>query len=117
LLMPPAEWTTFPAGGYRLPRSAATRLARLGLKTGWPDILIVHRGVFGIELKTEVGRLSKTRISRFGRSGVRLIVGQADMHVRLRAAGMPVAVCRSLEDVLAALRGWEIPLRGAAVQG
>jgi hypothetical protein len=30
------------------------------------------------------------------------------------AAGMPIAVCRSVDEVLAALAGWHVPLRVAA---
>jgi len=112
LLIPPAEWTTMPAGGYGLSAAAAGRLARLGLKRGWPDLILVHAArVYGIELKTRTGRLSKTRIVRTRRGGPRVLVGQEEMHPRLEAAGMPIAVCRSLDDVLLALRKWRVPLR------
>ena len=40
LLPPPVEWTTVPAGGYELSAAARARLFRLGLRPGWPDIII-----------------------------------------------------------------------------
>jgi hypothetical protein len=39
-LRAPTTWTTFPAGGGGLERGRM--LARLGLRPGWPDILVVH---------------------------------------------------------------------------
>src|SRR4051794_21166197 len=65
LLQPPAQWTHFPAGGYGLSPQASARLSRLGLKPGWPDLLVCHDGrLYGLELKTRTGRLSTTRIVR-----------------------------------------------------
>ncbi|MGA9874535.1 MAG: hypothetical protein WBQ21_01875 [Solirubrobacteraceae bacterium] len=113
LVMPPAEWTTFPAGHAKLPPAVAAKLARLGLKRGIPDILVWHDGrSCGIELKRPGGVLSKTRMVRTKRRGaLRLVEGQADVFPRLVAAGMRIAVCRSVDEVLAALRGWGVPLR------
>ena len=114
LLPPPVEWTTVPAGGYELSAAARARLFRLGLKTGWPDLIIVHAGqVFGIELKNDDGVLSKTRIVRTRSGGARVVVGQRDMHTRLLASGMRLAVCRSLSAVLDQLHEWQIPTREA----
>ena len=65
LLLPPARWTTFPAGSVPLPPRYAAKLSRLGLKRGWPDIQVVHGGrIVGIELKRRGGKLSRTRIVR-----------------------------------------------------
>lgn len=112
VLLPPAEWTTFPAGGYGLTPQASSRLMRMGLKPAWPDILIVHdRRCYGIELKTEVGRLSITRTVRNRRGGPRTIVGQREMHPRLNAAGMEIAVCRSIDDVMGWMILWGMPTR------
>ena len=62
LLLPPARWTTFPAGNVPLPPQYAAKLARLGLQRGWPDILVLHDArIYGIELKRRGGGLSKTR--------------------------------------------------------
>lgn len=115
LLLPPAEWTTFPAGNVPLPPQFSAKLARLGLKRGWPDILVLHNRVYGIELKRAGGVLSKTRTVRTRSGGMRRLDGQADVFPRLLAAGMAqIAVCRSVEDVLAALNRWGIPMRGVS---
>src|SRR5262245_24536787 len=39
-LRPPTTWTTFPAGGGG--RARGRMLARLGLRPGWPDVLVLH---------------------------------------------------------------------------
>jgi hypothetical protein len=112
-LAPPAFWTTMPAGGYLLSAAARARLYRLGLKTGLPDVLLWHaRRSYGIELKDRDGRLSRTRVVRSKRTGrVRIVVGQQERHAELRAAGMEVAVCRSVDDVLRAVADWRLPVR------
>lgn len=112
LLLPPAQWTTFPAGHVQLPKAAAARLARMGLKRGWPDVLVLHAGTLhGIELKRPGGRLSKTRTVRTKRGALRVLDGQEDTFPRLEAAGMRIAVCSTVEAVLRALDRWNIPLR------
>lgn len=112
LLLPPAQWTTFPAGHVQLPKAAAARLARVGLKRGWPDVLVLHDGTLhGIELKRPGGRLSKTRTIRTKRGALRVLDGQQDTFPRLEAAGMKIAVCSTVEAVLRALEGWGVPLR------
>ena len=114
LLLPPTMWTAFPAGHVKLAPAQAARLYRMGLCRGWPDILIIHDGcVFGIELKTRTGVLSKTRIVRTRSGGARVVVGQRDMHTRLLASGMRLAVCRSLDGVLSQINAWGIPTREA----
>jgi hypothetical protein len=67
--------------------------------------------VFGIELKRHGGRLSTTRIIRTRNGSARLVEGQREMHPKLEAAGMSIAVCRSVDEVLTALAGWQVPLR------
>jgi hypothetical protein len=112
ILLPPTVWTTFPAGGYGLTAAAASRLARLGLKPGIPDLFIVHDGRFhGIELKTRTGRLSTSRQVRTRWGGTRLVLGQVEMLQALEAAGARVAVARSVDDVLFQLKTWNIPTR------
>ena len=115
LLLPPAMWTTFPAGNVPLPPQYAAKLSRLGLKRGWPDVLLVHRGIYGIELKRPGGVLSKTRVGRTSRGALRVLVGQEDVFPCLEAAGMRIAVCRSVPEVLAQLQAWGVPLRSYAV--
>lgn len=112
LLLPPAQYTCFPAGSVPLPPEYAAKLARMGLHRGWPDLLVVHGGgVFGIELKTRDGILSRTRIVRTKRGGQRELIGQREQFELLTQAGMKIAICRSLDDVLAALAAWGVPLR------
>jgi hypothetical protein len=114
LLLPPAMWTTFPAGSVPLPPQFAAKLSRLGLKRGWPDVLVLHGQLFGIELKRVGGILSRTRVVRTRSGAVRVLDGQVDVFPRLVAAGMSIAVCRSVDEVLAALATWQVPLRMAA---
>lgn len=108
-LSSPVEWTTFPAGSVPLPPAYAIKLARMGLHAGWPDILVLHGVLHGIELKRPGGQLSRTRTSRTRRGGLRLVEGQAEVFPRLQAAGMRLAVCHSCTEVLAALDAWGIP--------
>ena len=115
LLMPPAMWTCFPAGSVPLPPQFAAKLARMGLKRGWPDVLVLHRRLIGIELKVRGGRLSRTRVVRTRRGGLREIVGQEEVFPRLEAAGMTIGVCSSLPAVLAFLAACGVPLRMHAV--
>jgi hypothetical protein len=100
----PTAWTTFPAGGGGLKRGRM--LARLGLRPGWPDLLVMHptpltnQGnrhaiVLGIELKTEVGRQSLV---------------QRAIEAEFAAAGAGYAVCRTIDGVYAALIGAGIPV-------
>ncbi len=111
LVLPPAEWTTFPAGHVELSGQAAAKLARLGLKRNWPDVLVLHGALHGIELKRPGGRLSITRTVRTRRGRLRVVEGQREAFPRLEAAGMKLAVCESLDEVLAQLAAWGIPMR------
>lgn len=117
LLLPPAEWTTFPAGSVPLPPQFAAKLARLGLKRGWPDVLVLHGRMFGIELKRVGGVLSKTRVVRTRSGALRQLDGQVDVFPRLNLAGMEIAVCRSIDEVLDALDVWGVPTRQVRLGG
>lgn len=100
-LLPPAIWTTFPAGWGKLPKGTAGRLHASGLKAGFPDILIFHDGrCIGIELKVPAGRLSAIQQSMF--------------HA-LANAGVRVYVARSAEDVLVILREAKLPVRNLEI--
>jgi hypothetical protein len=113
LVQKPAEWTTFPAGSVPLPPRYAAKLHRMGLQRGWPDILLIYQGsIYGIELKRPGASISKTKWARTQRGGLRELVGQNEMFPRLEAAGMQIAVCRSVDDVIDQLAAWEIPMRG-----
>ena len=97
VLRPPAMYTTFPAGWGALNKATAGRLKACGLKMGMPDILVFYHGVtFGIELK--------------GRGGI-LSAAQKVMHANLRAAGVPVVVCSSVEGVFEFCKAYGLPMR------
>jgi hypothetical protein len=112
LLKPPAEWTTFPAGHMPLPVRFAAKLARLGLKRNWPDILILHGTLYGIELKRPGGQLSHARFVRNRRGTLRYVEGQREVFPRLEAAGMRIATCERVTEVFAALDRWGVPTKG-----
>ena len=42
------------------------------------------------------------------------MTGQVERHEMLEAAGARVAVCRTVDEVLAALKAWGIPTRARA---
>lgn len=82
-----------PNGGRRDAREGA-RLKGMGVKAGVPDILIVKDGrADWIELKADTGRVSPA---------------QRDMHCTLVERGCRIIVCRSIDEVIAALKAWEI---------
>ena len=113
LIAPPAQWAFYPAGAIQLSPAQVAKLARMGLKRGWSDFLVLHDWLYGIELKRQGGQLSQTRIVRTRRDSPRILVGQEDVFPLLIAAGMrDIAVCYSVAEALAALDRWHIPLRG-----
>ena len=80
---------------------AIKRKAR-GCIPGRPDIEIIYLGrAYRIELKAKGGTLSGTQLV---------------YHQTLKACGVPIAVCRSLDEVERALRLWNIPI-SASVMG
>ena len=115
LLMPPAQWTCFPAGHIPLPERWAAKLSRMGLKPNWPDILVLYERIYGIELKRVGARLSKTRTVRTRRGTLRIVEGQREVFPRLEAAGMVIATCSSLPAVMAQLAAWGVPLRNGVM--
>lgn len=113
LIAPPAQWAFYPAGAIKLSASQAAKLVRMGLKRGWPDLLVLHGKLYGIELKRPGAQLSQTRIVRTRRGSPRILAGQIDVFAELEAAGMhTIAVCYSTDEVIATLEMWGIPLRG-----
>lgn len=85
-----------PNGGRRSPTEAAI-FAGLGVLKGMPDLVLFWAGrAYCMELKAGRGQLSDNQLAA---------------HCRLRRAGIPVAVVRSLPDAIAFLRDCEIPLR------
>ena len=78
----------------------AKRLKAQGMRPGCPDWLIIGRApqdafayAWALELKAPGSYLSPA---------------QKAFHKRLEACGVPVAICRSLEEIEAALKGWGI---------
>jgi len=103
MVMPPAIWTTFPAGWGRLGKATAGSLNGCGLKAGMPDILVFYESTaVGIELKTDGGKVTSV---------------QRRTHEELRKAGIPVVICRSLSDIEDALNSYRIPMRPHKWQG
>lgn len=101
MLLPPALYTTFPAGWGWLPKSTAGRLKGSGLKAGFPDILVFFdRRCVGIELKKRDGALTEN---------------QKVMRPLLEAAGVQVFVCRTVDEVVAVLVAQGFPMRNNAV--
>jgi hypothetical protein len=113
LLLPPTMWFTYPAGAAELSPQQMARYSRIGLKRGLPDIWLLHAGVYCIELKRRGGSLSKTRVGRTRRGAPRVLVGQEEIFPLLIATGAveAIAVCSSVDEVLAQLARWQIPLR------
>jgi hypothetical protein len=103
ILIPPAMFTTFPAGWGKLTKATAGRLYASGLKKGMPDILVFDvrqrmdvTKVIGIELKVGIYSVSSA---------------QREMFAKLQAVGIRVYVCRNIEDVVGALDAADIPHR------
>jgi hypothetical protein len=113
LLLPPAMWFTYPAGAAQLSPQQMARYSRVGLKRGLPDIWLLYGGVYCIELKRRNGTLSKTRVARTKRGSPRILAGQADVFPQLIETGAieAIAICTSVDELLAQLQRWEIPLR------
>jgi hypothetical protein len=113
LLLPPAMWFAYPAGVIELSGRQMARLTRHGLKRGLPDIWILYGRAYCIELKRHGGALSKTRVARTRRGSPRVLVGQEEIFPQLIGTGAveAIAVCTSVDEVLAQLARWHIPLR------
>lgn len=91
-----SEFFAVPNGGKRGFREAQ-RFKATGVKAGVPDLCVINDGrLIGIELKTGTTPLSPAQVA---------------YHDRLRLARVPVSVCRSVEEVEAALRNAGVPLR------
>jgi hypothetical protein len=113
LLLPPARWACYPAGAAQLSPQQQARYSRLGLKRGWPDLMIAYQGMWGIELKRRGGRLSETKLSRTPRGSPRILEGQRDVFPALIASGgfKDIAIAHSVDEMLDALEAWNIPHR------
>jgi hypothetical protein len=84
----------------------------MGMKRNWPDFLVLFGILHGIEMKRPGEKLSRARIIRTRRRGtLRYVEGQRDVFPRLEAAGMKLATCNTVNDVLEQLVAWGIPMR------
>lgn len=98
----PYPWTHIAHGGFQLDRRTASRLKACGLQPGWPDFMVlIPDGTLQLEIKTKTGRLSMHQ-----RAHALWLKEKLPNHV--------YRVCRSLEDVQAALDGCDVPLRARA---
>lgn len=85
-----------PNGGFRSKVEAGI-LKAMGVLKGFPDLLILFNSrAFTIELKLD---------------GTAANDEQELCHTLLRGTHIPVAVCRSLDEVLGRLTAWNIPTR------
>lgn len=113
LLLPPAMFCCYPAGAAQLSPQQQARYTRVGLKRGFPDLLIFYKLVWGLEIKRQGGVLSKTRVTRTRRGTLRVLHGQEEIFPKLIAteAFGDIAIIRSVEEMITQLRAWNIPLR------
>lgn len=94
-----ALWFAVPNGGTRN-LIEAVNMKRQGVKAGVPDLIVMWDShAYGIELK---------------RSDQDLNPNQRLMHARFQDARIPVAVCRSVNEVENFLRDSSLPLRAKA---
>jgi hypothetical protein len=84
-------WHT-PNGGWRA-INEAKRLKTMGVLSGLPDIFVLYKTLFGLELKVPGGVVSGA---------------QQGMQARLRRAGAVTAVAFSFEEAVRALERWEL---------
>lgn len=84
VVKPPLFWTTIAHGGGGRVRGA--QLKAMGLKKGWPDLLIIGPGpnVLGIELKAEKGRQSPE---------------QREVETAFKNCAAWYVLCRSVQEV------------------
>ena len=84
------------SGVYLTPATRA-KASQQGLRKGWPDLQFLIRGrTYFVELKSDTGRLTP----------------EQQFFLSLAEKGS-VVICRSLEDVVEALEGWDVKLRAS----
>lgn len=97
-VLPPNAWSFHPPNGGKRGAIEGAMFEAMGTRAGLPDMGILFDGrCFWIELKAAAGRLSDETLA----------------HSRLWEAGCPVVICRSIDEVRAALLGWAMPIRDA----
>lgn len=100
----PAEilWTASLAGHGKMSMHARNKAKAMGLKPGWPDLqFLFPDGVTRyIELKSDTGRLQPEQVA---------------FRDRTEPHGV-WALCRSVDEVAATLRGWGAAMRNHPFQ-
>ena len=96
-LHPNVAWCAIPNGGYRR-RVEARIMKGLGTVPGAPDLVLWFPPgkSLCIEVKTETGRTSES---------------QFFFHAKLQWCGIPIAVVRSLDDAIEAVKRAGVPMR------
>ena len=99
-LHPNVAWCAIPNGGYRR-RVEAAQMKGLGTVPGAPDLVLFYpKGrALCLEIKCDGGRVSES---------------QHWFHGKLQWCGVPIEICRSLDDVIEACRAHGVPTRGDA---
>ena len=89
---PDWQWSHFPAGEART-QETGRRLKRMGLKRGWPDIILISpEGAFyGLELKRRTGSLTEA---------------QEAFAAWCRRHRVPYAVAYGYDEAIAILTNW-----------
>ena len=102
-LHPNVAFCAIPNGGYRR-RKEAQIMKGLGTVPGAPDLALWYPPgrALCIEIKTDVGRVTES---------------QHWFHAKLQWCGVPIEVCRDLDDVIAACRRHGVPLRADIASG
>lgn len=96
-------WTSIDHGMHLAgdAKARARKIARMravGVKFGFPDVLIIHESrAYLIELKSEDGVLTGN---------------QEEVNTGLSRAGSSPRICRSVDEVEGVLAAWEIPRKG-----
>ena len=87
-----------PNGGKRS-KTESARFKKEGVKSGIPDLTIVHDGMYyGLEVKKPKTLTPKGRLSK----------NQKEMIEKIESAGGDVKVVYSVQDVIEALIDWGI---------
>lgn len=101
-LDPLVIWFHPANGGYRR-RTEARIFKGLGVKAGVSDLLLIYRTrpanelkVLCIEIKSESGRQTEM---------------QTDFACRCAYLGVPYVICRSLDDVIEAVKTFGVPMK------
>jgi hypothetical protein len=99
--IPGLVWTHVPHGEYR-PKATGGRLKGMGVRPGWPDLLLVMAGprVYGLEIKRQGGKLSAVQI---------------ETHELLRSMGVDVVTTYGEQAAIDQIVAWGMLREGVSV--